>query len=126
MSGIRFLSIVSVLNEVVHVPASRLKQLDTITLLPSEYLAYAAAAGWVAGALTYDVLLAPIESSVIPLLHQIYAPSRTVSSNRMRYLLADEVGLGKAIEAGLIMSELKLRGMVKRTVVAAPKGLVTQ
>src|SRR5690606_1418214 len=41
-------------------------------------------------------------------------------------LLADEVGLGKTIEAGLIMRELKLRGLVKRTLVVAPKGLVTQ
>ena len=42
------------------------------------------------------------------------------------YLLADEVGLGKTIEAGLIMRELKLRGLVRRTLVVAPKGLVTQ
>ena len=42
------------------------------------------------------------------------------------YLLADEVGLGKTIEAGLILRELKLRGMVKRVLVIAPKGLVTQ
>ncbi len=44
----------------------------------------------------------------------------------MRYLLADEVGLGKTIEAGLIMREIKLRGTVKRTLVIAPKGLVAQ
>jgi SNF2 family DNA or RNA helicase len=44
----------------------------------------------------------------------------------VRYLLADEVGLGKTIEAGLIMRELKLRGLVKRTLVIAPKGLVSQ
>jgi len=72
------------------------------------------------------VLLAPIESSVIPLPHQIKALSRAISSDRIRYLLADEVGLGKTIEAGLIMRELKLRGQVKRTLVIAPKGLVTQ
>ena len=40
--------------------------------------------------------------------------------------LADEVGLGKTIEAGLIFRELKLRGLVKRVLVVAPKGLVTQ
>ncbi len=44
----------------------------------------------------------------------------------MRYLLADEVGLGKTIEAGLVMHELKLRGLVCRTLVVAPKGLATQ
>lgn len=49
-----------------------------------------------------------------------------MSSDRIRYLLADEVGLGKTIEAGLIMRELKLRGLVRRILVVAPKGLVTQ
>ena len=89
-------------------------------------IAYLAAAARVADALTQDVLLAPIESSVIPLPHQIRALSRAISNDRVRYLLADEVGLGKTIEAGLIMRELKLRGLVRRTLVIVPKGLVTQ
>jgi hypothetical protein len=89
-------------------------------------VAYIAAAARVADALTQDVLLAPIESSVIPLPHQIRALSRAIANDRVRYLLADEVGLGKTIEAGLIMRELKLRGLVKRTLVIAPKGLVSQ
>jgi superfamily II DNA or RNA helicase len=71
-------------------------------------------------------LLAPIESSVIPLPHQIKALSRAIAGDRIRYLLADEVGLGKTIEAGLILRELKLRGLVKRVLVIAPKGLLTQ
>ena len=49
-----------------------------------------------------------------------------MSRDRIRYLLADEVGLGKTIEAGLILRELKLRGMAKRILVVAPKGLVRQ
>jgi superfamily II DNA or RNA helicase len=80
----------------------------------------------VADALTQDVLLAPIESTVIPLPHQLRALSRAIANDRVRYLLADEVGLGKTIEAGLILRELKLRGLVKRTLVIAPKGLVSQ
>ncbi len=72
------------------------------------------------------VLLAPMESNVIPLPHQIHALSRAISGDRIRYLLADEVGLGKTIEAGLVMRELKLRGLVRRTLVVAPKGLATQ
>ena len=47
-------------------------------------------------------------------------------TSRIRYLLADEVKLGKTIEAGLIMRELKLYGRVARTLVIPPKGLVTQ
>jgi superfamily II DNA or RNA helicase len=63
---------------------------------------------------------------VIPLPHQLYALTRAMSGDRIRYLLADEVGLGKTIEAGLVFRELKLRGLVKRVVVVAPKGIVTQ
>ncbi len=72
------------------------------------------------------MLLAPIEASVIPLPHQIRALGHAIEHDRVRYLLADEVGLGKTIEAGLVMRELKLRGLVRRTLVIAPKGLVTQ
>ena len=72
------------------------------------------------------VLLAPMDSKVIPLPHQIHALSKAVSNDRVRYLLADEVGLGKTIEAGLILRELKLRGLVKRTLVVSPKGIATQ
>ncbi len=113
-------------DSVVRIPASRLKPLESAGTGSPDYIAYIAAAVRVADALTQDVLLAPIESSVIPLPHQIRALSRAISSDRVRYLLADEVGLGKTIEAGLILRELKLRGLVKRTLVIAPKGLVTQ
>lgn len=113
-------------DTVVRIPASRLKPLESAGTGSPDYIAYVAAAARVADALTQDVLLAPIESTVIPLPHQIRALSRAITNDRVRYLLADEVGLGKTIEAGLIMRELKLRGLVKRTLVIAPKGLVTQ
>jgi len=41
-------------------------------------------------------------------------------------ILADEVGLGKTIEAGLVIKELKLRGKVRRVLVIAPHALATQ
>jgi len=113
-------------GSVVRVHASRLKPLESAGIGSADDIAYVAAAARVADALTYDVLLAPIEASVIPLPHQIRALSRAITNERVRYLLADEVGLGKTIEAGLIMRELKLRGLIKRTLVIAPKGLVTQ
>jgi len=113
-------------DSVVRIPASRLKPLESAGTGSPDDIAYIAAAARVADALTQDVLLAPIESSVIPLPHQIRALSRAIANDRVRYLLADEVGLGKTIEAGLIMRELKLRGLVKRTLVIAPKGLVSQ
>ena len=111
---------------VVRLPATRLQPVQEANVDTAERILYLTAAARVADALTQDVLLAPIESSVIPLPHQIRALSRAISGDRVRYLLADEVGLGKTIEAGLIMRELKLRGLVQRTLVVAPKGLVTQ
>jgi len=113
-------------DSVVRIPACRLRPMDAAGTSLPDNIAYIAAAGRVADALTQDVLLAPIESSVIPLPHQIRALSRAMAGDRVRYLLADEVGLGKTIEAGLILRELKLRGLVKRTLVIAPKGLVSQ
>lgn len=67
--------------------------------------------------LEQDVL---IKSAVIPLPHQIRALSRATTNDHVRYLLADEVGLGKTVEAGLIMRELNLRGLVRRMLVIAP------
>ncbi|MEW6458642.1 MAG: helicase-related protein [Bacillota bacterium] len=113
-------------DAVVRIPASRLEPLENGVGNSPDSIAYAAAAARVGEALTRDILLAPVEASVIPLPHQIRALSRAIANDRVRYLLADEVGLGKTIEAGLIMRELKLRGLVKRTLVIAPKGLVTQ
>ncbi|MER9421659.1 SNF2-related protein [Mesorhizobium sp. M0317] len=91
-----------------------------------EQMRHTAAAAKLLDALEDNLLLAPIQSSVVPLPHQLHALSRAMSRDRIRYLLADEVGLGKTIEAGLILRELKLRGMVRRVLVVAPKGLVRQ
>lgn len=91
-----------------------------------EQILHATAAAKLQDALEDNLLLAPIQSSVIPLPHQLYALNRAVGHDRIRYLLADEVGLGKTIEAGLVLRELKLRGRAKRILVVAPKGLVRQ
>ena len=67
-----------------------------------------------------------VSESVIPLPHQRYALSRAMETNSCRYMLADEVGLGKTIEAGLIIKELETRGLIERVLVVCPKGLMTQ
>ncbi|HDY85181.1 MAG TPA: helicase [Methylophaga sp.] len=90
------------------------------------FISYISIAAKIANAQKEDILLAPIESNVIPLPHQLKALSKAMSRKQVRYLLADEVGLGKTIEAGLILRELKLRGMAKRILICTPKGLVSQ
>lgn len=71
-------------------------------------------------------ILAPLSSNIIPLPHQLYVLNRALSNNNIRYILADEVGLGKTIEAGLIIKELKTRGLIKRILIVCPTGLITQ
>lgn len=75
---------------------------------------------------TSEGILSKLSSGVIPLPHQLHVLNRAVSDNNVRYILADEVGLGKTIEAGLIIEELKARGLIKRILVVCPTGLVTQ
>ncbi len=113
-------------ESVVRVTPDRLKPLDGAEFGHPARIRYVLYAARIANLLSEDVLLAPASASVIPLPHQIKALRRAVSQDRVRFLLADEVGLGKTIEAGLIMRELKLRGLVRRILVIAPKGLVTQ
>src|ERR1035437_4154979 len=135
---VRILDVESVWNHPVYeVWIPRLAKVERVraeTLAPTEspkttgldLIAYSVSAARIADALTQDGLLAPLEAGVIPLPHQLYALTRAMGEDQIRYLLADEVGLGKTIEAGLIFRELKLRGLVKRVLVVAPKGLVTQ
>jgi superfamily II DNA or RNA helicase len=112
-------------DAVVRARASDLASLASIR--PSvDQILHATAAAKLLDALEDNLLLAPIQSSVVPLPHQLYALNRAISRDRIRYLLADEVGLGKTIEAGLVLRELKLRGRIKRILVVAPKGLVRQ
>ena len=110
----------------VRVPESRLKPIEANDARLLHRLSFASAAARVADALERDALVAPLEASVIPLPHQLYALQRAMSGDRVRYLLADEVGLGKTIEAGLILRELKIRGLARRILVVAPAGLVLQ
>ena len=112
-------------DAVVRARAADLAALESVR--PSvEQILHTTAAAKLLDALEDNLLLAPIQSSVVPLPHQLYALNRAISRDRIRYLLADEVGLGKTIEAGLVLRELKLRGRVKRILVVAPKGLVRQ
>ncbi|WP_430972021.1 DEAD/DEAH box helicase [Sunxiuqinia rutila] len=71
-------------------------------------------------------ILAPYESSLIPLPHQVLVLEKVMQSMQNRFLLADEVGMGKTIETGLILKELKLRGEIKRILVIVPKSSMLQ
>ena len=61
-----------------------------------------------------------------PFDHQLDTARTVLRQMHGRAILADEVGLGKTIEAGLVLSELRLRGLADRALVLAPPGLVEQ
>src|SRR5690625_162981 len=58
--------------------------------------------------------------------HQINAATEAIEHMNGRAILADEVGLGKTIEAGLILKEYMLRGLVKKALILVPASLVNQ
>lgn len=69
--------------------------------------------------------IASLTSAQIDLLpHQVVLTHRIASNSPRRYLIADEVGLGKTIEAALILRELSSRGELNRALMVVPAGLV--
>ena len=58
--------------------------------------------------------------------HQVSVVHRVTSSYPHRFLLSDEVGLGKTIEAAMVVKELRARGLAGRVLILVPSGLVRQ
>lgn len=65
-------------------------------------------------------------SDLTPLPHQLEVAKQVVENMNGKAILADEVGLGKTIEAGLILKEYMIRGLVKKVLILVPASLVTQ
>lgn len=63
---------------------------------------------------------------VTPLPHQTETARKVLFEMRGRAILADEVGLGKTIEAGLILKEYIVRGLVRKILILVPASLVLQ
>lgn len=58
--------------------------------------------------------------------YQIEAAKKVMHDMNGRAILADEVGLGKTIEAGLILKEYLIRGLVKNALILVPASLINQ
>ena len=76
--------------------------------------------------LSGDHVISSVNFKIKPLPHQILALNFVLNKFKPRCLLADEVGLGKTIEAALIFEELKLRGTAQRILIITPAGLTRQ
>ena len=75
----------------------------------------------------FDRLITLDCNTIKELPHQIDVALRVLRRPMCgRAILADEVGLGKTIEAGIIMKELGVRGMARRVLILAPASLVEQ
>ncbi|ADC48404.1 Snf2/Rad54 family helicase [Alkalihalophilus pseudofirmus OF4] len=61
-----------------------------------------------------------------PFPHQIEVANTVIEQMNGKAILADEVGLGKTIEAGLILKEYMIRGLVKKALILVPASLVSQ
>ncbi|WP_333970715.1 SNF2-related protein [Burkholderia cepacia] len=70
--------------------------------------------------------IAEATSAITPWPHQVRAFQRMLDHWPPRLLIADEVGLGKTIEAGLLLRFAWLSGRAKRILVLAPKAVMTQ
>jgi len=74
----------------------------------------------------FDRLITLDANTIKELPHQIEVARRVLRHMGGRAILADEVGLGKTIEAGIILKELLVRGLARRVLILTPASLVTQ
>ena len=94
---------------------------------PAEFDAFLDAVRWGSLSATNPrQLLAPFQSGVEIESYQLDPLARAIEMTRVSLLIADDVGLGKTIEAGLIVKELLLRYRARRVLVVTPADLCLQ
>jgi ATP-dependent helicase HepA len=74
----------------------------------------------------HDAYSGLTNARIAPKAHQVSVAARVLEKVRPRMLLADEVGLGKTIEAALVLKELLARRIAQRILVICPASLLTQ
>lgn len=116
-------------------PAALPKVGDSPPMDPREFDAMVRAARWSAltpslpfSGLAEDrpALAAPLYGAIYPEAYQLVPVLRALDMPRVALLLADAVGLGKTIQAGMVLRELMLRRRIRRILVLCPAALRTQ
>ncbi|MEW6185512.1 MAG: DUF3883 domain-containing protein [Thermodesulfobacteriota bacterium] len=120
----------------VHQPILTLSQLNLIEVIPAVNKPFDGDAGKfrigiealrLGLAYEYDPYFSLSIARVDPLPHQLEAVyDYFLKLPRIRFLLADDPGAGKTIMAGLLIKELKIRGLIKRTLIVTPANLCFQ
>ena len=119
----------------VHEPIFDATQLGQLATTPREPLFDGDASKFKLGveaarlglAYEYDPYFSLSIARIDPLPHQLEAVyDYFLKLPRIRFLLADDPGAGKTIMAGLLLKELKIRGLVTRTLIVAPANLTFQ
>ena len=120
----------------VHQPILTPEQIKLLEILPSEERPFDGdAAKFRLGiealrlelAYEYDPYFSLSIARVDPLPHQLEAVyDYFLKLPRIRFLLADDPGAGKTIMAGLLIKELKIRGLIRRTLIVTPANLCFQ
>jgi ERCC4-related helicase len=94
---------------------------------PKRFAAYLHALRWGCVTSTDPTLFqAPLRAGIIPKSYQLEPLRKALALPRVNLFIADDVGVGKTIEAGLVLQELLLRQRVHRVVIAAPASVVLQ
>jgi hypothetical protein len=94
---------------------------------PAVFAAYFRTLRWhTATAADRELLQAPFRAGIRLEAYQLLPLRKALRLPRVNLLIADDVGLGKTIEAGLILRELLLRRRIDFTVVAAPPSMTLQ
>lgn len=94
---------------------------------PEDLDAFLYAVRWgIISQMDHTTMQAPFRSGITPQDYQLEPVARALTMPRVNLLLADDVGLGKTIEAGLTMQELMLRNRVSTVLIVCPASLQFQ
>lgn len=109
-----------------HIPNDPISRMRNLSLGTPKQFALAATARRYAIHQFANELVSLGQSRVDIKPHQVSVVHRVITSYPHRYLLCDEVGLGKTIEAGMVLKELRARNNAARTIVVVPPNLMRQ
>jgi SNF2 family DNA or RNA helicase len=94
---------------------------------PRVFAAYLHALRWGCVTSTDPTLFqSPLRAGIVPKSYQLEPLKKALALPRVNLFIADDVGLGKTIEAGLVLQELLLRQRIHRAVVACPASVLLQ